>query len=311
MDVGATAQRSPTGALLDLAWVLAALGAYLCCAAFFIGADAWDPLRRWGLAILLANSVAIGLVGGRWWLLLAAFGLIALVPLLTTQEPVFYAVALPVFVLVSAALIALGVAVRGAERRRSAETERRAVHVGFGILAFAVAVTGWGIYLDHRFVDRSPSRPLLVDERTGGYRGIAPGAPAARARRIFGEPVIDSSDYAPRPLDTEPSQVSGPRSRPGDWQPWRYEKLVVFASGGRIRGYLTTDRSAQTQTRVGVGDSLVLAERRQPGLVCDGVTLGSDAVIPSYPACQGPLSSGHWIFFGGDPIDSIWVQERR
>ena len=309
MDVGATAQRSPTGALLDLVWVLAALVAYLCCAALFIGADAWDPLAGWGFAILLANSVAIGLVGGRWWLLLAALGLIALAPL-TTQEPVFYAVGLPMFVLVSAALIALGVAVRGAERRRSAETERRAVHVGLGILALAVAVTGWGIYLDHRVVDRSPSRPLLVDERTGGYRGIAPGAPAARARRLFGEPVIDSSDYAPRPLDTGPREVSGPRSRPGDWQPWRYEKLVVFTSEGRIRGYLTTDRSAQTQTRVGVGDSLVLAERRHPDLVCDGVTLGSDAVIASYPACQGPLPSGHWIFLGGDPIDSIWVQER-
>ena len=241
---------------------------------------------------------------------MAAFGLIALAPLSrATEPPLFYALVLPVLVLVSAALIALGVAVRRRRRRRGAKTERRVVHVGFGILALAVAVTGWGIYLDHRVVDRSPSRPLLVDERTGGYRGMAPGAPAARARRLFGEPVIDSRDYVPRPLDTEPREVSSPGSLPG-WQPWRYEKLVVFTSGGQVRGYLTTDRSAQTQTGVGVGDSLVLAERRQPGLDCDGVTLGSDAVNPSYPACQGPLSSGHWIFFGGDPIDSIWVQQR-
>ena len=149
----------------------------------------------------------------------------------------------------------------------------------------------------------------MVDERTGAHRGIEPGVPAARARRLFGEPAIDASNYVPRPLDTKPREVSSPGSLPG-WQPWRYEKLVVFTSGGRIRGYLTTDRSAQTQMGVGVGDSLTLAERRHPALECDGVTRGSDAVNPSYPACQGTLSSGRWIFFGGDQIDSIWVQER-
>jgi hypothetical protein len=40
------------------------------------------------------------------------------------------------------------------------------------------------------------------------------------------------------------------------------------------------------------------------------VTLGSDAVNPSYPACERRLPGGGQIFFGGDPIDSIWVSER-
>ncbi len=90
---------------------------------------------------------------------------------------------------------------------------------------------------------------------------------------------------------------------------WRYRELVVFVAGGRVLAYLTTDRSAQTAAGVGVGDSLAIAERAYAGLDCFGVTLGSDAVKPSYPACEGTLRSGDRLWFGGDPIDSIWVLE--
>lgn len=281
MDEGATAQRRPSRAQRHPLWLFPALAAYVCSAAFFIGADAWDPLAEWGFGILLANSVAIGLVGGRWWMLFTPLSLIALAPLTrATEPPIFFALAVPALLILSAALIALGVGVRKRRRRRGAEAERHAADVGLGLLVLALAATGWGIFLDHRVVDRVPSRPVLVDERTGAYRGIAPGAAAARVRRLFGEPVVDSGNYVPRPLAARPKEVSSPGSLPG-WQPWRYKKLVVFISGGEVRGYLTTERSAQTQMGVGVGDSLTLAKRRHPGLECDGVTLGSDAVNPS------------------------------
>ncbi len=302
-----TASQPRSRQRLNWGWLLTAVAVYVTCAAFFIGADQWDPLATWGFGILLVNSVAVGLVAGRWWMLLAPLSLIALAPLGTFSEPpLFYAFVVPALVIVSAALIALGLALRMPIRRRGAEAERRAAYVGLGLLGLAVAITGWGIHLDHRVIDRVPFRPLLIDERTGAYRGIVPGAPAGRAQQLFGEPVLGRRGPAPSPLDVDPVEVPGPSSRP-NWEVWRYKRLVVFASGGRVRGYLTTDPSAQTALGAGVGDSLAVARRRHPSLRCYGVTLGSDTVNPSYPACEGSLPGRGRIFFGGDPIGSIWV----
>ncbi len=291
-------------------WILAALAAYVGCAAFFIGADPWDPLSASGGGILLVSSVAVGLVGGRWWMPAAALSLVALAPLTRTPQPLlFFALAVPFFVVVCAVLIALAVGLRAYVRRRSPEAERRVAFAGLGLLALVVALTGFGIYLDHRAVDRAPARPLLVDERTGAFRGIAPGMPAARARQLLGEPAPDQEAFAPTPLGADPGDVSGPSSLPA-WQTWRYRRLVVFTSDGRVRGYLTTDPSAQTAPGAGVGDSLEVVKGHYSHLDCYGVTLGGDAVNPSYLACQGPIASGDQIFFGGDPVDSIWVSAR-
>ena len=156
--------------------MLAALATYVCCTAFFIGADEWDPLAGWGFPVLLANSLAIGLVGGRWWLLLAALTLIALAPLTHATEPLlFFSLALPVLVVLSVALIGLGVWMRRRTRRRGAEAERRAAYVGLGVLAVGMAITGWAIYLDHRVVDHVPSRPVSARVAIGAsHPGLRP-----------------------------------------------------------------------------------------------------------------------------------------
>jgi len=292
--------------------VIAALAAYVASAALVIAADFWDPLAGWGWLLVLASSLAIGLVGRRWPMLLAPLALIPLAPLNRMSEPQLFTsgVVYPV-VAVCAALVALGIGLRALARRRSTRADRRAASVGVGLICLTGALTGWGIYLDHRVVDSHPSKPLLVDERSGAFRGIAPEAPAGLARRLFGEPVRGAENFAPTPLDEEFDDVSGPGSMAPFSEVWRYRKLVVLLLGARVHGYLTTDPSAQTAAGVGVRDSLAIAERTYANLNCFGVQLGSDAVNPSYPGCQGRLSSGHQIWFGGDPIDSIWVFERN
>jgi CHASE2 domain-containing sensor protein len=65
MQQASTAPHARSREWLGLGWALAAVAAYVSCAAFFIGADEWDPLAGWGFGILLANSLVIGLVGGR------------------------------------------------------------------------------------------------------------------------------------------------------------------------------------------------------------------------------------------------------
>lgn len=306
IDRSSTASRPGRPAALPAALVVAALAAYIACAAFVISSDPWDPLSGWGLLFLFANSLAIGLAGQRWPVLLAPLALVALVPLNRLPSPELGTVALYGVAGICAVLVALGIGLRALARRRGARADRRAAGVGFALICLTSALTGWGIYLDQRVVDRTPSTPLLIDQRSGTFRGIAPGIAASRVRSLFGRPVLGDEDRAAAPLGQDPGDISGPSSMQIS-QAWRYRELVVFVADGRVLAYLTTDRSAQTAAGVGVGDSLVIAERAYAGLDCSGMTLVHDAVRPSYLVCTGALPSGDQIWFGGDPIDSIWV----
>jgi len=293
-----------------VALLICALAAYVGSAAFVIGADLWDPLSSWGWWVVLANSLAIGLAGRRWPVLLAPLALIPLAPLNRMSEPeLFTSDGVYSLAIICAVLVAAGIGVRALARRRGTRADRGAARVGIGLICLALALTAWGVYLDQRVVDRSPSRPLLLDERSGTFRVIAPGVPAEYVRRLFGRPVLGDQNRVPTPLgeDFEDVRSSG-AGLPS--QAWRYRKLVVFVVGTRVHGYLTTDPSAQTAAGVGVRDSLAIVERAYRNLNCFGVTLGSDAVNPSYPSCEGELKNGNVIRFGGDPIASITVHER-
>jgi len=288
---------------------LAAVVAYVASAAFVIGADPWDPLADWGWGILLASSVAIGLAGGRWPMLLAPLALVPLAPLNRMTEPhlfissgVYWAAGM------SAALVAVGIGLRVLVRRYGERGDRRAACTGVGLICLASALTGWGIYLDHRVVDREPSDPLLIDDRSGTYRGIAPGEPTGRVRRLLGRPSPDSGAYNPYPLQVDRGDLSGVHALPAG-NTWRYPTLVVFAAEDRVRAYLTTDPSAQTAAGVGIGDSLAIATRAYPNLDCSGVIGGSDAVNPYSLKCHGWLAGGASISFGGDPIDNILISK--
>lgn len=142
----------------------------------------------------------------------------------------------------------------------------------------------------------------------GTFRGITIGDSVARAGRLFGSPVRGDPNFAPTPVGVAAADLSGPSSMP-NWQTWRYRDLVVFTDRGHVRGYLTTDPNAQTPAGVGIGDSLAVARRTYSHLSCFAVALGSDASNPSYLACDGTLTSGLAIWFGGDPIKSIWVTQ--
>ena len=290
-----------------LAWVLAAVVAYVVCAAFYIGADPWDPLADWGPVLLIGSSLALGLLGGRWPLVLVPLALIPLMPLSRASEPLnFSSSAAKELIAFLAVLIALPIGVRALTRRRGPRADRRAAGAGAALLCLTSAVTGWAIYLDHRVVDRVPSSPLLIDEHSGAYRGVAPGDPTGRVRRLLGPPADDSGEYIPYPLRAEAGDITGGGVPAG--QTWRYPTLVVFASEGRVPAYLTTDPSAQTPAGVGIGDSLKIAKRAYSNLSCGGVIGGSDAVNPYALACRGWLEGGATISFGGDPIDNILVR---
>jgi uncharacterized membrane protein len=83
-------------------------------------------------------------------MLFAPLSLIALAPLTTAGEPpLFFALVVPVLLILCAALTALGIVLRRRIGRRGAAAEQRAVYVGLGLLSLGVAITVWGLYLDH------------------------------------------------------------------------------------------------------------------------------------------------------------------
>lgn len=281
----------------------AAAGAFVLCAALVLASDPWDPLADWGWPILLAACFALGLISARWRVLLAALALLPLGALNRAPEPGLFLFLVPLLALVACAAIAAGIGVHRLIARRRADAPRTA---GLSILCIALTLLAAGVYLDQRVVDRRPSSPQLVDERSGSLRGIAAGQPIAQVLVRLGPPVVGSADVAPSPLGVG-ADLSGPSSMPAGWQTWRYRDIAVLHSRGKVRGYLTTDPRAQTAAGVGVGDSLAIARRAYSNLDCSGVSIGSDSSNPSYLACVGRLRSGDAIWFGGDPIDSIWV----
>ena len=198
---------------------------------FQIGADPWDPLslERWGLGVLIASGVGLGLATRSWWAIAAALVLIPLAPLNRAEEPpLFYVFFVPVLVVGAALLIALGV---GVGKPVGADRGRLAGAIGAGLLGAAALATLVGIYLDHRVVDDSPDKPLVIDDSTGAYRSVQVGTPVSRLDRLLGPKESGLRDVG---------DLDGPSSFE-DWKQQDRPGLIVFHDKGRVRGYVITD----------------------------------------------------------------------
>lgn len=227
----------------------------------------------------------------------------------------------------AAVLIALGVMARRAASRRTGRGQPR-LRMPLGALAggcavFAVLSTAVGMYLDLRVVNLHPAQPRVIDDRNAtigelGYRSTLEdvrgrlGRPAVA--RIgdsgFGEPLgADDLVFA---LGTDADAA------------WRYRGVAVLvrdepasqsrrtARGRRYRrqwrpidSIVISDQDAETRSGVGIGDSLAVARRAYPGIVCDGILYGSDSTNPGDPRCGGRSRDGGAIWFAGDPISTI------
>jgi len=279
--------------------------AYVLVAGLVFAADLWDPLGRSRVALVTLASFALGLVVGRFW---AVAVVVLLVPLSLlapwSDQFTLFLLAL-IGVPFEALVVAAGAVLRRLLDRRVAGAGPTAGAIAMATVLLAV---GWGLYLDARHVDDAPSAPLLLDERTGTYRGLRVGASEADVIRLFGEGQLGDPGKGPAPLGVNSGQVSGPRSSPGGGTIFRYRDLAVMIRDGKVTGYVTTADNAETRAGVGVGDSLSVAEERYYPLQCEVVDLGNDEEsLPAYPACWAKLATDVTFWLGNDPIDSIWV----
>lgn len=60
---------------------------------------------------------------------------------------------------------------------------------------------------------------------------------------------------------------------------------------------------------IGVGDDLAEADAAYPELSCESEFRG-DTTAPQKAHCSGRVKGGRYVYFGGDPVESITVMER-
>lgn len=221
-----------------------------------------------GVASVAAATVGVGLVVGRWPAILVGLILVpALIVFNRAEEPALLVVFVAPFAAGSAALLAAAaVAVRKLADRRG--KGRPAATAGVAAVLAGLAGTAWGVYLDHRVVNRAPERPTAIELERARYRGVSIGMPSSDLPRVLGS--RGRRHDAATVADQEGE--SGPGSRP-TWEVRTFPRLAVFVDSGRVRGIATPDSAAQTREGVGVGDSLEIASaaigvgllRRDPG----------------------------------------------
>ena len=170
-----------------------------------------------------------------------------------------------------------------------------------------------------------------IDEDAGTFRGVGFGHGRRKAVGAFG----DTAPIRGRPItplgrkqqDIHSAPAFNCWTRDDFWGPvdWLlYEDVSFFLASGAICEFTVIEEGAATKRGVAIGDPLADAERAYPELECGVVDYGREHtdLAPTCVGRLGPLrrrqqpnsdrgDPGRWIWFGGDPIDTIQMNNRR
>jgi hypothetical protein len=152
-----------------------------------------------------------------------------------------------------------------------------------------------------------------VDETTAAFAGLRLGATSKAIRRRFGTP-LKSPDGASTPPGVDFYEVGGPtffrpppalRSRSSSGGSVRYRETAWLVEGGRSYGVMTVAPGARTRAGVRIGDPSERVADRYPGARCETANEGTE--YATFPLCEAQPRPGVQLYFGGDPIKSIWL----
>jgi len=159
--------------------------------------------------------------------------------------------------------------------------------------------------------DHVPARALTIDTRAGSFRGLQLGDSEADVHERFGAASCSTTSRA-QPLGEDYYDIGGPTyfheprgAQPGRACHMRYRRLVVFMFPGGVHGFATTDPRAQTEQGVGPGDPQALVSQRYPNARCEIANQGTE--YATFPLCTVRLRPGRHLYFGADPIRSVWL----
>jgi hypothetical protein len=167
--------------------------------------------------------------------------------------------------------------------------------------------------------DASPDRAAserhvrILDETTATFAGVRLGSTSGHIRRHFGPP-LKSSDGASTPPGVDYYDVGGPTSvRPPPTLTTsgrgggavRYRDTAWLVEGGRSYGVMTVARDTRTRAGVAIGDAAGRVADRYSDARCK--TANEHTEYATFPLCEVLFRPGVHLYFGGDPIKSIWL----
>lgn len=163
---------------------------------------------------------------------------------------------------------------------------------------------------------------LAIDERRGSVGGVELGASKGDVRARFGDYGDRLRAYPIEPLEMDEDERSGgpwsvatgphhlgPGGLKGEQVTLRYRGVSFFVRKDRVFGFMVTSDEGKTRRGVAVGDDLSAAKNAYPELRCEPQS-ESDTTAPQKANCSGRVPGGRYIYFGGDPIESVTVMER-
>jgi hypothetical protein len=151
-----------------------------------------------------------------------------------------------------------------------------------------------------------------IDEQKGTYRGVGLGSTGPEVIEVFGKsPPLKQEAVTPTgrdvteinfaPSSSCPPSGNEPRQR-GRGAHFRY-KDVAFQLTDHVVCHVTIiEDDAATSRGVAIGDPLDDVEEDYPHLRCGEAEIGEGG---AFPVCAGQVAENRYIWFGGDPINTI------
>jgi hypothetical protein len=154
-----------------------------------------------------------------------------------------------------------------------------------------------------------------INEQTATYRGIGLGNSRRQVTAALGKADPFRNDPA-APLRRPDANLApafdcktGQRRGPHWGETLRYEQVTFIMDGGRVCDFIVTEAGAATNRGVAIGDQLEDSEAAYSDIKCGIANEGSE--YPQFPYCAGYLGPRRFIWFGGDPIDTIQMNTER
>jgi hypothetical protein len=147
--------------------------------------------------------------------------------------------------------------------------------------------------------------------RRGTWRGVGLRSTKREVVRTLG-PVKSTANGPWAPLGRDyVGQPVTPANPPGEGPVavWRGRNFAFDSSYGRAYMFIVTARGTKTGKGVGVGDTLAEVRRAYPKLRCDIANKGTEYV--QFPYCTGRVARRRYVWFGGDPVESVTIGSVR
>ena len=163
--------------------------------------------------------------------------------------------------------------------------------------------------------DEAPKGERTYDERVdlsgGKFRGVKLGDSEERLREVLGPPKRrlrgEAAGEAMPPASFPYALPDRDQtSRVSTDTDWLYPGVTIRTAFGRVYAFYVTGRGIGVRGGAGIGDDLDVANERHPEFDCEP----DEFELATIEKCNGRTAPGRYVWYGGDPIDVIILEDK-